>query len=376
MKANGIEDFDSYYERLQKANGEEYATLPEDLKQEVQGHVEEATKQATPAVRNAVQQEANTLYSVMDATREKEQYYTPSPKTWKEFKKGEVDHIHQALNSLGSLVGHSATHAKENLDSRLDEVMDHTATVVHSFRHATSFLHREQARIETESLAMNDDILRIKKNLKDLQNMMAYAQNPRIQKDGEAILTETQKMMTGFGEMYALSQERSKQFRPFRVAEHMEAAQDAVHKARLEMDTYLTTAKAAVATKSEIVIQTMIGKIRKAAKKGHSFMAGLRESVMRGIQKGKASYGVISRMRFAMGMEPRKGVILEAEQMKKLDDFADDLVENLARSGKTPDEIQKMSKDLVKEIQKSLDAAAKKPQIQEMLQENMKGMSR
>ena len=199
MTVNGVEDYDEFAARLQKANGEEYAKIPEEFKQETQAHVEEATAQAPPVVRNSVQQEANKLYDKVDETREKEQYYTPSPKTWQEFKRSEMAHINQALNSLGELVGKSATNVKENMTSRLDEVMDRTTKVIHSFRHAASFLHREQKRIETESLEMNEDIQRIQKNLKEIQNMMAYAQDPEIQKKGEGILKDTVEMMKNFG---------------------------------------------------------------------------------------------------------------------------------------------------------------------------------
>lgn len=379
MTVNGVEDYDAFNERLQKANGEEYEKIPEELKQETQAHVEEATAQATPAIRNTVQKAADTLYEKVDETREKEQYYTPSPKTWQEFKRSEMTHIHQALNSLGELVGKSATNAKENLTNRLDEVMDRTTKVVHSLRHATSFLHREQKRIETESLEMNEDIQRIQKNLKELQNMMAYAQDPEIQKKGEDILKETVEMMKNFGEMYALSQDRSKKYRPFRVAEHMEAARDAIHKTRIEMDTYLTTAKTAVATKSESVLKNMIGKIQKAAKKGRSFMTSLKESVSRGIQKGKDAYSTISKMHLALVLEkeePSKIEDVEITKPESLQRMTDDMVEKMAKSGMTQEQIEAFSKNFVKEVQKKLDAATKKPQTQEMTKENAKSQAR
>lgn len=379
MTVNGVEDYDAFNERLQKANGEEYEKIPEELKQETQAHVEEATAQATPAIRNTVQKAADTLYEKVDETREKEQYYTPSPKTWQELKRSEMTHIHQALNSLGELVGKSATNAKENLTNRLDEVMDRTTKVVHSLRHATSFLHREQKRIETESLEMNEDIQRIQKNLKELQNMMAYAQDPEIQKKGEGILRETVEMMKNFGEMYALSQDRSKKYRPFRVAEHMEAARDAIHKTRIEMDTYLTTAKTAVATKSESVLKNMIGKIQKAAKKGRSFMTSLKESVSRGIQKGKDAYSTISKMHLALVLEkeePSKIEDVEITKPESLQRMTDDMVEKMAKSGMTQEQIEAFSKNFVKEVQKKLDAATKKPQTQEMTKENAKSQAR
>ena len=379
MTVNGVEDYDAFNERLQKANGEEYEKIPEELKQETQAHVEEATAQATPAIRNTVQKAADTLYEKVDETREKEQYYTPSPKTWQEFKRSEMTHIHQALNSLGELVGKSATNAKENLTNRLDEVMDRTTKVVHSLRHATSFLHREQKRIETESLEMNEDIQRIQKNLKELQNMMAYAQDPEIQKKGEGILKETVEMMKNFGEMYALSQDRSKKYRPFRVAEHMEAARDAIHKTRIEMDTYLTTAKTAVATKSESVLKNMIGKIQEAAKKGRSFMTSLKESVSRGIQKGKDAYSTISKMHLALVLEkeePSKIEDVEITKPESLQRMTDDMVEKMAKFGMTQEQIEAFSKNFVKEVQKKLDAATKKPQTQEMTKENAKSQAR
>lgn len=379
MTVNGVEDYDAFNERLQKANGEEYEKIPEELKQETQAHVEEATAQATPVIRNTVQKAADTLYEKVDETREKEQYFTPSPKTWQEFKRSEMAHIHQALNSLGELVGKSATNAKENLTNRLDEVMDRTTKVVHSLRHATSFLHREQKRIETESLEMNEDIQRIQKNLKELQNMMAYAQDPEIQKKGEGILKETVEMMKNFGEMYALSQDRSKKYRPFRVAEHMEAARDAIHKTRIEMDTYLTTAKTAVATKSESVLKNMIGKLQKAAKKGRSFMTSLKESVSRGIQKGKDAYSTISKMHLALVLEkeePSKIEDVEITKPESLQRMTDDMVEKMAKSGMTQEQIEAFSKNFVKEVQKKLDAATKKPQTQEMTKENAKSQAR
>lgn len=379
MTVNGVEDYDAFNERLQKANGEEYEKIPEELKQETQAHVEEATAQATPVIRNTVQKAADTLYEKVDETREKEQYFTPSPKTWQEFKRSEMAHIHQALNSLGELVGKSATNAKENLTNRLDEVMDRTTKVVHSLRHATSFLHREQKRIETESLEMNEDIQRIQKNLKELQNMMAYAQDPEIQKKGEGILKETVEMMKNFGEMYALSQDRSKKYRPFRVAEHMEAARDAIHKTRIEMDTYLTTAKTAVATKSESVLKNMIGKLQKAAKKGRSFMTSLKESVSRGIQKGKDAYSTISKMHLALVLEkeePSKIEDIEITKPESLQRMTDDMVEKMAKSGMTQEQIEAFSKNFVKEVQKKLDAATKKPQTQEMTKENAKSQAR
>lgn len=379
MTVNGVEDYDEFAARLQKANGEEYAKIPEEFKQETQAHVEEATAQAPPVVRNSVQQEANKLYDKVDETREKEQYYTPSPKTWQEFKRSEMAHVNQALNSLGKLVGKSATNVKENMTSRLDEVMNRTTKVIHSFRHAASFLHREQKRIETESLEMNEDIQRIQKNLKEIQNMMAYAQDPEIQKKGEDILKDTVEMMKNFGEMYALSQEPSKKFRPFRVAEHMEAAKDAIHKTRVEMDTYLTTAKTAVATRSESVLKNMIGKLQKAAKKGRSFMTGLKNSISRGIQKGKDAYSAISKMHLALVLEKEEPSKLEEVEIMKpenLQRMADDMVEKMAKAGMTQAEIEAFSKNFVKDVQKKLDAATKKPQTQEMTKENEKSQAR
>ena len=379
MTVNGVEDYDEFAARLQKANGEEYAKIPEEFKQETQAHVEEATAQAPPVVRNSVQQEANKLYDKVDETREKEQYYTPSPKTWQEFKRSEMAHVNQALNSLGKLVGKSATNAKENMTSRLDEVMDRTTKVIHSFRHAASFLHHEQKRIETESLEMNEDIQRIQKNLKEIQNMMAYAQDPEIQKKGEGILEDTVEMMKNFGEMYALSQEPSKKFRPFRVAEHMAAAKDAIHKTRVEMDTYLTTAKTEVATRSESVLKNMIGKLQKAAKKGRSFMTGLKNSISCGIQKGKDAYSAISKMHLALVLEKEEPSKLEEVEIMKpenLQRMADDMVEKMAKAGMTQAEIEAFSKNFVKDVQKKLDAATKKPQTQEMTKENEKIQTR
>ena len=226
---------------------------------------------------------------------------------------------------------------------------------------------------------MNEDIQRIQKNLKEIQNMMAYAQDPEIQKKGEGILEDTVEMMKNFGEMYALSQEPSKKFRPFRVAEHMEAAKDAIHKTRVEMDTYLTTAKTAVATRSESVLKNMIGKLQKAAKKGRSFMTGLKNSISRGIQKGKDAYSAISKMHLALVLEKEEPSKLEEVEIMKpenLQRMADDMVEKMAKAGMTQAEIEAFSKNFVKDVQKKLDAATKKPQTQEMTKENEKSQAR
>ena len=56
--------------------------------------------------------------------------------------------------------------------------------------------------------------------------------------------------------------------------------------------------------------------------------------------------------------------------------MTDDMVEKMAKSGMTQEQIEAFSKNFVKEVQKKLDAATKKPQTQEMTKENAKSQAR
>jgi len=341
---------EEFYHYLQDANSKAYEALPKALKQELQSHIESSAKQAGPTIRLAIQQEADALYETIDKTQGTEAYYTPSPKTWKVFKQNEMESIHDALDALGALVGQSAANAKENLMNRLDEVLDYTTGAIHTMKHAEGFLH--QLKMSSRSM----------KQLFGKEDVQGYRQ-------GKALEEDTEILIQSFGSLYALSQatDGAKKRYPSHLAECLNLAKDAIHELRQDVESYLVTASL---SNQYSQLEALVRKIRKAVKSGTDYLKGVERDAMLGREDYRTPLPF-------QGDHQRKEKLLEEQAVRKWKETAKDLIEKLVKSGKSKEEIQRLTKQLMKDMDKDLRMALKRPDLQKMMkQESQKARTR
>lgn len=350
---------EEFYRYLQDADGKAYEALPQELKQELATHVAVSTEQADVAIKAAIQQEANTLCDAIDKTQGTEAYYTPSPKTWKAFKQDEMESIHEALDSLGALVGQSAKDAKENLMERLDEVLDLTAGAIHSMKHAEGFLHHEQKRILGESVQMQEDLRQLKVSSKSMKQMLGKEDMQGYQQ-GKALEEDTNLLIQRFGSLYELSQasDAAKKRYPSHLAECLDLAKDAIHELRQDVESYLVTASL---SDQYSQLETLGRKLQKAVRSGTSYLKGVERDAM----LGRDDYRTPLPFQSA---QQGKEKALETQAVRKWKETATDFIEKLVKSGKSKEEIQKLVKKLMKDMDKDLKVALERPDLKKMIQ--------
>lgn len=77
------------------------------------------------------------------------------------------------------------------------------------------------------------------------------------------------------------------------------------------------------------------------------------------------------------GNHQRKEKLLEEQAVRKWKETAKDLIEKLVKSGKSKEEIQRLTKQLMKDMDKDLRMALKRPDLQKMMkQESQKARTR
>lgn len=346
---------EEFYRYLQDADSKAYEALPQDLKKELEAHVASSTEQADAAI----QQEAGNLCDAIDKTQGTEAYYTPSPKTWKAFKQDELESIHDALDSLGELVGKSAANAKENLMERLDEVLDRTSGAIHAMKHAEGFLHHEQKRILSESVQMQEDLRQLKASSKSMKQMLGKEDMQGYQQ-GKALEEDTDLLIQRFGNLYALSQatDTAKKQYPSHLAECLDLAKDAIHELRQDIESYLVTASLSDRYSQ---LEALGKKIQKAIRGGTSYLKGVERDAM----LGRDDYRTPLPFQSA---QQGKEKALETQAVRKWKETATDFIEKLVKSGKSKEEIQKLVKKLIKDMDKDLKVALERPDLKKMVQ--------
>lgn len=346
---------EEFYCYLQDADSKAYEALPQDLKKELEAHVASSTEQADAAI----QQEAGNLCDAIDKTQGTEAYYTPSPKTWKAFKQDELESIHDALDSLGELVGKSAANAKENLMERLDEVLDRTSGAIHAMKHAEGFLHHEQKRILSESVQMQEDLRQLKASSKSMKQMLGKEDMQGYQQ-GKALEEDTDLLIQRFGNLYALSQatDTAKKQYPSYLAECLDLAKDAIHELRQDIESYLVTASLSDRYSQ---LEALGKKIQKAIRGGTSYLKGVERDAM----LGRDDYRTPLPFQSA---QQGKEKALETQAVRKWKETATDFIEKLVKSGKSKEEIQKLVKKLIKDMDKDLKVALERPDLKKMVQ--------
>lgn len=350
---------EEFYRYLQDADGKAYEALPQELKQELETHIAMSTKQADVAIKTALQQEADALCDAIDKTQGTEAYYTPSPKTWKAFKQDEMEPIHDALDSLGALVGQPAKDEKANLMDRLDEVLDITAGAIHSMKHAEGFLHHEQKKILSESVQMQEDLRQLKASSKSMKQMLGKEDMQGYQQ-GKALEEETDLLIRRFGSLYELSQasDTARKRYPSHLAECLDFAKDAIHELRQDIESYLVTASL---SNQYSQLETLGKKIQKAIRSGTSYLKGVERDAM----LGRDDYRTPLPFR---SVQQRNAKTLEAQAVRKWKETANDFIEKLVKSGKSKEEIQKLVQKLMKDMDKDLKAALERPNLKKIVQ--------
>lgn len=359
---------EKFYRYLQDADSKAYEALPKALKQELQSHIESSAKQAGPTIRLTIQQEADALYETIDKTQGTEAYYTPSPKTWKVFKQNEMESIHDALDALGALVGQSAANAKENLMNRLDEVLDYTTGAIHAMKHAEGFLHQQQKEILADSVQMQEDLRQLKMSSRSMKQLFGK-EDVQGYRQGKALEEDTEILIQSFGSLYALSQasDGAKKRYPSHLAECLNLAKDAIHELRQDVESYLVTASL---SNQYSQLEALVRKIRKAVKSGTDYLKGVERDAMLGREDYRTPLPF-------QGGHQRKEKMLEEQAVRKWKETAKDLIEKLVKSGKSKEEIQRLTKQLMKDMDKDLRMALKRPDLQKMMkQESQKARTR
>lgn len=350
---------EEFYRYLQDADSKAYEALPQDLKKELEAHVASSTEQADAAIQQAIQQEAGNLCDAIDKTQGTEAYYTPSPKTWKAFKQDELESIHDALDSLGELVGKSAANAKENLMERLDEVLDRTSGAIHAMKHAEGFLHHEQKKILSESVQMQEDLRQLKASSKSMKQMLGKEDMQGYQQ-GKALEEDTDLLIQRFGNLYALSQatDTAKKQYPSHLAECLDLAKDAIHELRQDIEAYLVTASLSDRYSQ---LEALGRKIQKAVRSGTSYLKGVERDAMLGRDDYRTPLPFQS-------VQQGKEKVLEAQAVRKWKETAEEFIQKLVKSGKSKEEIQKLAKKLMKDMDKDLKVALERPDLKKMVQ--------
>lgn len=350
---------EEFYRYLQDADSKAYEALPQDLKKELEAHVASSTEQADAAIQQAIQQEAGNLCDAIDKTQGTEAYYTPSPKTWKAFKQDELESIHDALDSLGELVGKSAANAKENLMERLDEVLDRTSGAIHAMKHAERFLHHEQKKILSESVQMQEDLRQLKASSKSMKQFLGKEDMQGYQQ-GKALEEDTDLLIQRFGNLYALSQatDTAKKQYPSHLAECLDLAKDAIHELRQDIEAYLVTASLSDRYSQ---LETLGRKIQKAIRSGTSYLKGVERDAMLGRDDYRTPLPFQS-------VQQGKEKVLEAQAVRKWKETAEEFIQKLVKSGKSKEEIQKLAKKLMKDMDKDLKVALERPDLKKMVQ--------
>ena len=117
-------------------------------------------------------------------------------------------------------------------------------------------------------------------------------------------------------------------------------------------------------------LEALVRKIRKAVKSGTDYLKGVERDAMLGREDYRTPLPF-------QGDHQRKEKLLEEQAVRKWKETAKDLIEKLVKSGKSKEEIQRLTKQLMKDMDKDLRMALKRPDLQKMMkQESQKARTR
>ena len=225
-------------------------------------------------------------------------------------------------------------------------------------KHAEGFLHHEQKRILGESVQMQEDLRQLKASSKSMKQMLGKEDMQGYQQ-GKALEEDTNLLIQRFGSLYELSQasDAAKKRYPSHLAECLDLAKDAIHELRQDIESYLVTASLSDRYSQ---LEALGRKIQKAVRSGTSYLKGVERDAM----LGRDDY----RTPLPFHIQQGKEKALETQAVRKWKETATDFIEKLVKSGKSKEEIQKLVKKLMKDMDKDLKVALERPDLKKMVQ--------
>lgn len=238
-----------------------YEAFPGYLQKNLQAKVENATAKAPEEVRAGVQGFADELYAAIDGMQAQEKESAPAPEVWERFVANHGQNITDGLADLGSLTGASVSEeaAKENAETRMDEILSKMETVAASFQSGAQYFQDEKARLAERERKMSETMGKIVTSVTSLQKELGREDVPDERKKQVAdLLKQSYEMLDAFrlarSEILAGREKES----PHKVADAVENLYSSLERVRDRVSFAADRAKAAVRQRTDRMLDYVV----------------------------------------------------------------------------------------------------------------------
>lgn len=253
--------FEDEFEEMDFDDFALYEAFPNELRQNLQAKVEDATAKAPEDVRFGVQESANELYAAIDEMKAQEKESAPAPEAWEGFVVGHGQAIKDGLAELGALTGASVSEAtaKENAEKRMDEILTKMENVMQSFQSGTQFFQDEKTRLAERERKMSDTMGRIVTSVTSLQKELGREDVPDERKQQvAALLKQSYDMLDSFRLARSEILSNREKEPPRAVADATAELYDDLGRVRESVTACVATAKKAVRQRTDRVLDHIV----------------------------------------------------------------------------------------------------------------------
>lgn len=342
---------EDYTAIIDEGNVSTYYGLGDLLKKDIRLKAEKETAQAPQVYKEAIRDSVDTLCESMDSFQETERETVVSPLTWKKYVSDNKEAIDKSLKDLGTLVGKTATNAKEAVTEQAEKVFEMTEKVVKSLSEAAGFFHAAREALVAKDKDVQDSMKRIQEIMLDL-NELSHKDMPDEAKDAFAKMQrESMEMLEHFQSLYDMAHKPTGKMVPGKVAELFDVASTSIKNIQNDLRVCACMKKAAVKENASSVFGFIAKTAGRITGKAKDYMKALKTAKDKVYSKGKDISDKLQHLRpmLVVGLTDNRDM-----QMSKY-------LGNASLLGPTPDSL---AQTLVKEMMR--DGLGKKDIVENL----------
>ena len=263
-----------------------YEAFPSELQKNLQAKVEDATAKAPEDVRAGVQGFADELYAAIGAMSAQEKESAPAPEVWERFVANHGQNITDGLADLGSMTGASVSEeaAKENAETRMDEILEKMENVAASFQSGAQYFQNEKTRLAERERKISETMGKIVTSVTSLQKELGREDVPDERKKQVAeLLKQSYEMLDAFrlarSEILSGREKES----PRKVAEAVENLYDSMNRIQNRFSSAVARAKQAVRQRTDRILNHVV-------RRASSFVRGANDAFGKVVRAGVNFY--------------------------------------------------------------------------------------
>ena len=274
-------------EIIDKGDVAAYSSINDMLKEDLQRKAEKETAQAPEVYKVAVTDTVNHLCEAMDNFQETEKETVVSPLTWKQYVKNNKEAIDKSLSDLGTLVGETATDAKEAITHQAEKVFELTEKAVKSLEDAAGFFHRAKESLLERDRNVKESMKRIQEIMVDLNEMSQKEMSDEAKDSFAKMQRESMEMLKHFQELYDAAHQPTGKMVPGKIAEMFDVASTSIKGIHDDLKICAYMKKAAVKEQASSVFNLISKTAGKVVSRAKGYMKTLKAAKDKIYNKGK-----------------------------------------------------------------------------------------